>query len=408
MTDVRPEGDDLAATSADRRNARLYLIGLGLSLVGDSALSLVSGIWVKSDTGSSAAAGLVQACIYVPSLLAPLAGLLVDRMPRQRFLVVVNVCSAFVVAVLLLVTDPGRIWLIYPVMVGYGVSLVLVGPAESALFAHMLPTAVRRRVNGWRLGMQEMGRLVAPLLGAALFTSLGGPAVAALDAVTFVAAAAATALLRPPSEPPPPPRQRWRTEMGAGIAHTRATPALARIVGTAAMIMAVSGLGVSAQYSLVEGLGKSPGYLGVLTAVLGAGSVVASLVSSRIIGRLGLIPVELCGLGAYAVGSLLRVFDSSAAAIAGSFVLGFALPWVFLVTLSAAQDMTPTWLQGRVNAVVIFLLFAPQAPLQAVGAFLIAHFSYQAIYAASASAAAVLMVYTYIADSRIKRVRNDS
>ncbi len=35
------------ATAADRRNARWYLTGLGFSLVGDSALSLVAGIWAS-------------------------------------------------------------------------------------------------------------------------------------------------------------------------------------------------------------------------------------------------------------------------------------------------------------------------------------------------------------------------
>lgn len=389
------------ATLRDRRNARLYLLGLGLSLLGNSALSLVAGIWVKVDTGSSAAAGLVQACIYLPSLLAPLAGLLVDRVSRQRLLVVVNTCSAAIVTVLVFVTDHRRIWLIYPVMIGYGVSLVIIGPAENALFAHMLPTALRQRVNGWRLSMQEMGRLVAPLLGAGLFSAVGGPAVAVLDALTFLAAGAATALLRLPPESAPEPRQRWSTEITAGITHIRATPGLALIVGTATVIMAIAGFGVAAQYSLVSGIGESPSYLGVLTAVLGAGSVLASLVSSRIIERIGLIAVGLCGLGAFVVGTLLRILDGSVTAIAGSFVLGFALPWVFLVTLNAAQDMTPTRLQGRVSAVVIFLLFAPQGPTQVAGSFLISQFSYQAIYIASAALAGALMAGMYFFHKRI-------
>ncbi|MFB7529268.1 hypothetical protein ACFC0C_13645 [Streptomyces sp. NPDC056178] len=43
--------------------------------------------------------------------------------------------------------------------------------------------------------------------------------------------------------------------------------------------MAVSGVGVAAQYSLVAGLHQPPGHLGVLTALLGAASVLADLVS---------------------------------------------------------------------------------------------------------------------------------
>src|SRR5580693_6630202 len=83
-----------AATATDRRNARLYLIGLAASLLGDSALSLVAGIWVKSLTGSSAEAGLVSACVYLPSLFGPIGGVIADRVHRQRLLIGLDVASA--------------------------------------------------------------------------------------------------------------------------------------------------------------------------------------------------------------------------------------------------------------------------------------------------------------------------
>jgi hypothetical protein len=41
------------------RDARFYLAGQALSTVGDNALWLAMGIWVKILTGSSSAAGLV-------------------------------------------------------------------------------------------------------------------------------------------------------------------------------------------------------------------------------------------------------------------------------------------------------------------------------------------------------------
>lgn len=132
---------ELAASTMERRHARLYLIGLGLSVVGDTALSLVAGMWVKSLTGSSALAGLTQTCIYIPSLFGPLAGLVADRVPRQRFLIVVNLCSSIAVACLLFVHGREQIWAVFAVMTAYGTSLVLVDPAETALFAQYVPAA---------------------------------------------------------------------------------------------------------------------------------------------------------------------------------------------------------------------------------------------------------------------------
>ncbi|MFI2641814.1 MFS transporter [Streptomyces sp. NPDC018610] len=377
-------------TAAERRNARLYLTGLGLSMVGDTALSLVAGIWVKSLTGSSALAGLTQMCIYLPSLFGPLAGLIADRVPRQRFLICVNLCTAVAVACLLFADGAQDVWVICAVMAAYGTSLVLIDPAETALFAHMFRPSTRGRINGLRLGMQETGRLVSPLIGAGLFTWLGGGAVALLDAATFVAAAAATALLKPPPEQARPPRARWRTEILAGAAHIRATPALARILVVAALIMAVSGVGVAAQYSMVAALHRPPGYLGVLASLLGGASVLAGLVSSRVLARVGLDNLALLGLAAFACGSALRSVAWMPSVWLGSFVLGFALPWVFLAALNAGQQLTPDHLQGRVAAAVTLLLFGPQAPAQALGALLISHVGYRSVYLASALSAVVL------------------
>ena len=59
------------------------LIGETLSLFGDTALYLALAIWVKTLTGSSAAAGLVFSSLALPSLVAPFAGLIVDRMRRS-------------------------------------------------------------------------------------------------------------------------------------------------------------------------------------------------------------------------------------------------------------------------------------------------------------------------------------
>ena len=56
------------------RDARLLLAGQSLSLLGDRAMFLALGVWVKSLTGSSAAAGLVFFAYGLPGLTAPAAG----------------------------------------------------------------------------------------------------------------------------------------------------------------------------------------------------------------------------------------------------------------------------------------------------------------------------------------------
>jgi MFS family permease len=385
-----------AAAPAERRNGRIYLTGLAFSLLGDSAMSLVSGIWVKSLTGSNSAAALVSVCVYAPSMLGPLAGLVADRIRVRPILVSTNVAAAALVSLLLLVRSEPDVWLIYVVMAGYGLSAVLIDPAESALFTAIFSSEARPRINGLRLTLQESGKLIAPLGGAAIFTAFGGGLVAALDAVTFLIAAAAVMRLRLRIVPREPVSHHWWRDVTAGIQHIRRTRELRLVVTLAAAAMSVSGLLGAAQYDLVDALHRPPSFLGVLTGALGAGSIVAGLLSSRLIARFGELTVVLIGLVDAGVGSLLRATGWTVAALAGSFVLGFALPWVVVAAITLTQRLTPQELQGRVSAALTLALFAPLPMMQAIGAGLITRLDYRALYVATALAQFAIVAATIV------------
>ena len=52
-------------------------------MFGDTAMLLVLAMWAKELTGSNAVAGSVFAALVLPSLLAPLGGVLIDRFRRR-------------------------------------------------------------------------------------------------------------------------------------------------------------------------------------------------------------------------------------------------------------------------------------------------------------------------------------
>lgn len=370
------------------RNVRLYLFGLTASTLGDSAMSLVAGIWVKELTGSSAAAALVAVGIYAPSLLGPLAGLLADRVRRRRLLIVTELLTGLTVLSLLLVHGRGQVWLIYAVMAVYGMSLVITDAAENALFAAMLPAEARAGVNGLRLTLGEGCKLLAPLLGAGLYTLLGGGPVAALDAATFVAGALSVGFLRF-DEPKPvrdPARRRWWAEAADGFAHLWRVPELRVGCGVAAVAMYCSGIAFAAQYSLVSALHHRPSFLGVLVSLLGAGSIAAGLTSGWVTRRVGERGLAGLGLAALVVQYLLQATTWLPAVLVGRVVAGFALPWVVVATITLVQRLTPDGLQGRASAATTLLLFGPQPVAQAVGALAVATVDFRLIYAGGAVA----------------------
>ena len=66
---------------------RLLFCGLLASMIGDSLMLIVLAIWVKDLTGSSGKAGLTFFFLALPALIAPLFGLLIDRVRRRTLLI---------------------------------------------------------------------------------------------------------------------------------------------------------------------------------------------------------------------------------------------------------------------------------------------------------------------------------
>ena len=80
------------------RDFRLLMIGQTLSMFGDTAMLLTLGMWAKDLSGSNAVAGSVFVALGLPTLLAPLGGLIIDRFRRRQVMIAVDLVTAVLVA----------------------------------------------------------------------------------------------------------------------------------------------------------------------------------------------------------------------------------------------------------------------------------------------------------------------
>ena len=278
------------------RDARVYLTGQVFSLFGDTALWLAMGIWVKTLTGSNAAAGLVFFFANVPVLLTPLTGLLVDRVRRRPLLIAVNALTGAAVLLLLLVHGRGQVWLVYLVMTWYGLSYSVLAAAQSALLTIVLPAGLLADANGALRTVQESLRLAGPLTGAGLFVLGGGHVVAILDAATFAVPVVSLLMLRVREPAPQPRRSHWRTELTAGLRHVVRTPALRHLVIAAACALTVFGFTETVIYAVAgDGLHRPPAFVGALIAIQGVGAVVGGPTAAPLIRRIGERPAGRAG-----------------------------------------------------------------------------------------------------------------
>src|SRR5215831_12150827 len=345
------------------RDARFYLGGQTLSTIGDNALWLAMGIWVKILTGSSAAAGLVMFALTAGLLLAPVTGLVADRLRRRPLLIVANLAAAALVCALLAAQGPGQVWLIYPVMFGYGALNGLITSAQTALLAVMLPADLLGEANSV-LQMAAMGlRVISPLLGAGLLAWAGPRPVVLLDAGTFVLAAGAVAALRMREPAPVPSGAHWRSEATAGIRYIRHTPVLRRLLIGGVIALLVFGFFETVAFSVVsQGLHRAPTFLGVLEAVMGVGALGGGMLAAPIMRR-----------------------TSERALV--------AIVWVNVGAITLMQRRTPAALLGRVDAALTVAITVPQTVSIALGAALVAVVDYRFLLAAMAVVIVVAAVY---------------
>ncbi|KOV95967.1 MFS transporter [Streptomyces sp. NRRL B-3648] len=353
------------------RNAGLYLTALVVSGFGTSSLWLASGVWVKDLTGSDGLAALSMLAMWAPTLAGPALGTLADRHRRKPLLIALNLGLAALLPVLFTVGSPGRLWLLFAVLFVYGAAGAVSDAAESALVTAAVGPDLLGDVNGLRMALTEGMKLVAPLTGAGLYTVCGGPAVACLDAVTFLLAAGLCGLLRVREERPARPGGSRRRQTAEGVRHLWGHPVLRPLVAAGGTTMLLSGLAGTTVYAVAGRLGHSPAYTGVLYAAQGAGSVTAGLLAGPALRRLGARRFAAAGIALTGAAVVARAVPWDPVALATGVACGLGLPCVLIAAFTAVQQETPGPLLGRATATANTLVFAPTALGLGAGAGLV-------------------------------------
>ncbi len=353
------------------RTAGRCLTAVMVSGFGTSALWLASGVWVKDLTGSDGLAALCLLAMWAPTLAGPVLGTLADRYRRRPLLIVLSLSMAALLLTLCAVDGPEELWLLYAVLFVYGAAGTVHDAAESALVAGAVDGSLLGDFNGLRMTAGEGMKLLAPLAGAGLFTAYGGSGVALLDAASFLAAALVYMSLRVREERPDRVREGGRGATAEGARHLWGDTVLRPLVLAGGVTMLCAGVSGALTYAVVEDLGHSPAYAGVLYAVQGAGSVTVGLLSGPVLRRLGARRFAAYGIGLLAVAMALRAVPYDPVAWASAATIGVGLPAALIAVLTEVQRRTPGPLLGRVTATANTLVYTPNVIGLAAGAAMV-------------------------------------
>jgi len=351
---------------AARRNLRWLLGGQSASLVGDYVALLALPLFVVELTDSALDLGLTTALETLPTLLFGFAvGVLLDRAPLRRLLVVADLGRAAAFAALAVAAAIGttKVWMVFAAAFLVGSLTVTF---DSGLQSWMPALATEQtlvvansrlqfvRTLAWTLGPPLAGFLAA----RSLF-----PIAFGLDAASFAVSALSLLALVEIRPRPQPERSPWLASFRRGFSCLWHLPSLraATLAGTLGNLVFVPMEALLVIFC-DERLGiRNPALIGWFFgghALLGAFGVIAAPAIAR---RLGLGRTFVCGLAAMGTGFLalalaapgFKALPSVWAAVAAIFPAGLAVTGVSFVNVSFTtlrQQLPPPEMRGRVIA----------------------------------------------------------
>ena len=354
------------------RDFRLLLAAEVTSAFGDWAMFIVMGIWMKTLTGSSWKAGMVFFALALGSLAGPLGGLLADRFKRRPMMIGSDLVLAAVVLLLLFVTDPSDAWIIYLVAFVYGAVGTVFYPARAALMRLMMPEELLGDANGLLSIARQGLRIIAPVIGAGLYVAFGnnGGAVAIIDSATFVGSALFVLFIRVKETRPEPPEHHFMREVTKGLEHVWNTLPLRQITIGTTVALLVAGFTETLIFSVMQALGKSPSFFGVLATLQGVGSIAGGVTAGLVVKRIGETRTVGVGLALFGLCGVLMCVPSLVVVAAAFAFAGVGVVWLIVGFTTALQTKTPLAIQGRVSAAADISLSVAQAVSIATGAAL--------------------------------------
>ncbi|MGW2891734.1 MFS transporter [Streptomyces griseoruber] len=181
------------------RNYRLFFAGQVVSNIGTWMQRIAQDWLVLSLTGSATAVGVTTALQFLPMLLFGLyGGVLVDRLPKRRALLVTQSAMAVTGIALAALTLSGhvQVWHVYLAAFAVGLATVVDNPARQSFVSEMVgPDQLQNAVSLNSANFQS-ARLVGPAVAGLMITGVGTGWAFLANGLSFVAPIAGLLLMR--------------------------------------------------------------------------------------------------------------------------------------------------------------------------------------------------------------------
>lgn len=353
------------------RNFRLFIAGQGTSQVGNW-LQLITTSWLMYRlSGSTLWLGLASFAQQIPFLvLAPAAGVFLDRLDVRRVLMVTNSIALLQSLVMLALVATGHVQPLHLVLgnLVLGVVNAFDAPARQSLMIRLVDKR-EDLVNAIALNSAVMNgaRFIGPMIGGFVIASFGDTAGFAVNSVMRFAVIGALVTMVLQRRIPAPHVGSWFTQFAAGVRYAYGfLPTRAALLMLAATSFTIQGYSSLMPWFAREVFHGDAHTQGTLIGCAGLGALAGMLYLALRPSVAGLL--RLIAITAAIAGLALIGFSYSTTMVVAApllFVVGSAMMLTAGSTNTVIQVIVPDELRGRVASLYV-MSFLGVSPLGAL------------------------------------------
>jgi MFS transporter, DHA3 family, macrolide efflux protein len=345
-------------------------LGQTVSIIGSSMTAFAFTIWVWELTHQATALALFGFFIQVPQvLIAPIAGIIVDRWNRKLLMMFGDTVSGLLTIIIsvLYTTNNLHLWHLYLAVAIKGIFEQFQELAYSASISTMLPKQHYSRASSIAFLASSSSSIIAPAIAGFLYTIIGLAGILTIDIITFAIAVITVLRVNIPQpiviEAIIKNRSNLRQDISFGFRYIAARPSLFAILALFGLFGFTHDIGDSLYSAMILArTNNNPTILGYIASAAGIGGIVGALLMSswggfkhRIQGvLLGIIGTGLSKI-VFGLGQTLFIFTSA------QFCSSLNYPMIGSSNDAIWLSKVRPDLQGRVFATRSMVLFLTSA-----------------------------------------------
>jgi len=352
----------------------LLILGKLVSLLGSNMQQFALSLYVLQLTGSAAIfASMLSISIIPRLLLSPIAGVFGDWFDRKKTIVLLDFLNSLIIAfyaVLFIIRGALTLPMIYVFVIVLEIVEIFFHSAMAAVIPSMVKKEELMEANSFNSLVMNIGQLIAPILGAALYGAFGLKIVLIVNSICFMLSALSEMFINIPKKHKKPEKidvKSFVASLKEGIDIIKKNRLIYTMISLGTLInFSVAPLfSVGLIFIIKEVLKATDFQFGLFQSVLSLSMIVAPILCGGIMRKMKV--GKLCYLSFLAIGLVILFMVPIPSKILMNSLNSNLLPYILLMAASFMvgvlvtvanislgtifEQVTPVELMGRTSTV---------------------------------------------------------